>query len=311
MMTSLGYRTIIQTEYTGISMRYAIIFRALRMPAMELQYMIKEIGRLNLDDYKLMDAQVEKVFRNLDRGKIELATKQIYEIGNTANYFVREELGKRLAAYEGKGPLADICGEMLEDHFYGIRATALFYFYNKRQDEPAVLVKTLEKTIENVPWESETICFDLWKRAPEVMKEYMPLWAQSPSEKKRAMSMHGMENIALKNPQYVLTFVGRLLDDESEEVQKKISHVLTQVGRVRPLQTYVNIRKWLLEGDEKRVRIIWQTMKKLASMYAQRNKREKTQEFAVVTERAIQDWKADPNPIVSQMGNRIGQMMRG
>lgn len=33
--------------------------------------------------------------------------------------------------------------------------------------------------------------------------------------------MHGMEYIAAKNPQYVLTFVGRLLDDEDEEVQKK------------------------------------------------------------------------------------------
>ena len=59
--------------------------------------MIKEVGRLNIDDYKILDAQVEKIFRNLDKKNPDLAIKQIMELGNTANYFVREELGKRLA----------------------------------------------------------------------------------------------------------------------------------------------------------------------------------------------------------------------
>lgn len=185
--------------------------------------MIKEMGRLNLDDYKIMDAQVEKIFKSLDKGKREQAIKEIEEMANTANYFVREEMGKRLATYQGKGPLDEICAEMLDDFIYGIRATALFYFYYKRQDDPRVIVKTLEKTVETVPWESETICFELWKNYPEVMKEEMPHWAMSPNENKRSMSMHGMENIADKNPQYILTFIGRLLDDESEEVQKKRS----------------------------------------------------------------------------------------
>ena len=58
--------------------------------------MIKEVGRLNIDDYKVLDAQVEKIFRNLDKKNPDLAVKQIMELGNTANYFVREELGKRL-----------------------------------------------------------------------------------------------------------------------------------------------------------------------------------------------------------------------
>lgn len=272
--------------------------------------MIKEVGRLNLDDFKLMDAQVDKIFKNLDKNKADLAAKQIQELGNTANYFVREELGKRLATYTGKGPLDDVCAGMLDNHFYGIRATALFYFYFKRAEEPAVIVKILEKTIENVPWESETICFELWKRAPEVMKEYMPLWAESPSEKKRAMSMHGMENIAMRNPQYVLTFVSQLLDDESEEVQKKVSHILTQLGRQRPLQTYTNIRRWLLAGDEKRARTIWQTMKKLANIFSQRSQRDKTYDFINVTQRTIAEWKQDPNPIVSQMGNRLAHIMK-
>jgi len=272
--------------------------------------MIKEMGRLNLDDYKIMDAQVEKIFKSLDKGKRDQAIKLIEEMGNTANYFVREEMGKRLATYQGKGPLDEICAEMLDDFIYGIRATALFYFYYKRQDDPRVIVKTLEKTVETVPWESETICFELWKNYPEAMKEEMPHWAMSPSENKRSMSMHGMENIADKNPQYILTFIGRLLDDESEEVQKKIGHILTQVGRQRPLQTYANIRRWLVGASEERVDAIWQTLRQLGSIFSQKNQRDKGFDFMNVTRRVIQEWKNDPDPNVAQMSNRLGQLLR-
>ncbi|PKN74951.1 MAG: hypothetical protein CVU49_05735 [Candidatus Cloacimonetes bacterium HGW-Cloacimonetes-2] len=271
--------------------------------------MIKSMGRLNIDDYKLMDAHVEKIFKNLDKGKTALAKKQILELGNTPNYFVREELGKRLAPYNGEGELDLIISEMLEDHFYGVRATALFYIYYKRQDTPEVIIKTLEKTYETVPWESETICFEMWKRAPEVMKEYMPYWAESDNEKKRAMSMHGMENIASKNPQYVLTFVSRLLDDDGEEVQKKISHILTQVARTRPLQCYTNVRRWLVDADEQRVRTIWQTMKKLANILSQRSKRDKSNDFINITQKTIADWRQDSNPKVQQMGHRLHQIV--
>ncbi|HOH46691.1 MAG TPA: DNA alkylation repair protein [Candidatus Cloacimonadota bacterium] len=271
--------------------------------------MIKSMGRLNIDDYKIMDAHVDKIFKNLDKGKNSLATKQILEMANTANYFVREELGKRLATYPGKGELDSIMAEMLEDLLYGVRATALFYFYYKRQDAPEVIIKTLEKTYKSVPWESETICFEMWKRAPEIMREQMSWWADSPDENKRAMAMHGMENIASRNPQYILTFVSRLLDDESEEVQKKISHILTQVARQRPLQCYTNIRRWLTEADEKRVRTIWQTMKKLVNIYGQRSNRDKSQDFINFTQRTITEWKQDSNPKVQQMGHRLSQII--
>ena len=271
--------------------------------------MIKSMGRLNIDDYKLMDAHVEKIFRNLDKNKTTLAKKQILEMANTANYFVREELGKKLATYEGLGELDLIASEMLEDNFYGIRATALFYFYYKRQNTPELIIKTLEKTYKTVPWESETICFEMWKRFPEVMREYMPIWADSPDEAKRAMAMHGMENIASKNPQYTLSFVSKLLDDESEEVQKKISHILTQVARQRPLQCYTNIRRWLIDADESRTRTIWQTMKKLANIFGQRSNRDKTHDFVNMTQRTIMEWKQDSHPKVQQMGQRLHQII--
>jgi hypothetical protein len=273
--------------------------------------MIKELGRLNLDDFKLMDAHVDKIFKNLDKDKNELATKQILEMGNTSNYFVREELGRRLAQYTGTGDLDSICAEMLEHRLYGIRATALFYFYYKHFNHPEIMIRTLEKTSDSVPWETETICFEMWKKAPEVMKEYMPFWAQSESEKKRAMSLHGMESIAGKNPQYILTFISRMLDDESEEVQKKISHILTQVGKMRPVQTYACLRRWLLEGDENRSRTIWQTLRKLISIYSQKSMKDKNSEFVSVSKRIAQEWKQDSDPSVVQMGNRLGQMLKG
>jgi len=272
--------------------------------------MIKEVGRLNIDDYKLLDAQVEKIFRNLDKGKDELAIKQITELGNTANYFVREELGKRLAPYSGKGKLDAICGDLLEDFIYGLRATGLFYFYYKYQDSPEHIIKTLEKTYESVPWESETICFEMWKRFPEAMCQHMPLWADSDNEKKRAISMHGMENIAAKNPQFVLMFIGKLLDDPSEEVQKKISHILTQVGRVRPIQTYTSVRRWLLDADEVRFNTIWQTLKKLANIFTQKSKRDRGNDFMSITQRTVADWRKDKNPNVQSMANKLNSVIR-
>ncbi|MCB5233690.1 MAG: hypothetical protein LHW60_00380 [Candidatus Cloacimonetes bacterium] len=271
--------------------------------------MIKEVGRLNIDDYKILDAHVEKIFRNLDKDKEELAIKQISELGNTANYFVREELGKRLAVYSGKANLDQICGDLLKDFIYGIRATGLFYFYYKYFDSPDHIIATLDKTYASVPWESETICFDMWKRFPEEMRDSMPLWADSPDEKKRAMSMHGMENIAAKNPQYVLTFLSKLLDDEGEEVQKKISHILTQVGRVRPVQTYTNVRRWLIDADETRFNTIWQTLKRLANIFTQKSRRENGNDFLTITQKTINEWRKDPNPNVREMGTKLGSVI--
>jgi 3-methyladenine DNA glycosylase AlkC len=141
------------------------------------------------------------------------------------------------------------------------------------------------------------------------MKEVMPSWTASDNEKKRALSMHGMENIAGQDPQFVMNFVGNLIDDDSLEVQKKITHILTQVGRLRPNQCYPFIRQWLIDADEKRVKTIWVSMKKLANILVQRSRRDKSQEFIVVTQKTVKEWKADPDPNVSQMGLRLHQII--
>jgi 3-methyladenine DNA glycosylase AlkC len=269
--------------------------------------MLKAVGRLDTDDVKELDSRVEKILKQLQGGKHDLAKKKIFTLSNTANYFVRDSLGKLLAQYEDTEVMDEICLEMLDHKIYGIRATGLFYFYYKNLQNPRRILTILEKTFETIPWEAESIAFEMWKRNADVMKEIMPLWTASDNEKKRALSMHGMENIAGTDPQYIMNFVGNLIDDQSLEVQKKITHILTQVGRLRPNQCYPHIRQWLLEADDKRIKTIWVSMKKLANILVQRSKRDKSQEFIVVTQKIVKDWKADANPNVAQMGTRLHQ----
>jgi len=271
--------------------------------------MLKEVGRLESDDIKELEKKVQSIFKLLNTQKSETAEKRIHKIANTANYFVREEFGKMLSKYESPEVLDPICEAMLDHKIYGIRATGLFYFYYTNQSNPRRIIEILEKTLDNVPWESESIAFDLWKRHAEVMKPIMLEWQKSENEKKRSLSMHGMENIVSRDPDYVMNFLANVLDDSNVDVQKKITHVLTQIGRLRPAKCYSHIRKWLLVADEKRIKTIWVTMKKLANILVQRSKREKSNEFIAVTQRTVKEWKHDSNPNVSHMGNKLGQIL--
>ncbi len=272
--------------------------------------MIKSIGRLNLDDYKLIDSQVEKIFINLGKDRIQEATELITEMANTQNYFVREELGKRLATYEGPGAMKEVCSKLLDDHIYGIRATALFYFYYSNIDNPEVLLRILSKTAETVRWESEHIIEELWKSHPELMKQEMAQWALSPSPKKRAMSMHGMERVALDSPQFVLMHLEKLLDDEDPDVQEKFVKTLISVARHRPQHAYMNVLRWLKFGDEDRARLLWDALKVLAAIVARREREDQSNDFWTITRRVVGDWRKDSSPLVSQMGNRLHQILQ-
>lgn len=277
---------------------------------LEQALMIKSIGRLKLDDYKLMDSQVEKIFINLGKDRIELATELITEMANTPNYFVREEFGKRLATYEGPGAMEEVCSKLLEDHIYGIRATALFYFYYSNIDDLPVLLQILAKTVETVKWESEHILGELWKSNSSLMKAEMPKWALSPSAKKRAMSMHGMEQIVLTSPQFVLTHLERLIDDEESDVHENFVKLLIQVGRHRPQHAYVNIHRWLKDGSEDRARLLWDALKVLASIVARRERDNQSGDFWTLTKRVVGDWRKDPSALVAQMGSRLSQIIQ-
>ena len=273
--------------------------------------MLREVGRLTLDETKEIHLRVEKIFKQIEKGREDLAEKRIHELSNTANYFIREDTGKELSFYKGDDKkLDEICYNMLENEMYGIRAAALFYFYNKYQRDPHKILEILSRVLETVPWESESICYYMWKSHTSVMKEVMLTWQKSPSEKKRSLSIHGMENIASKDPKYVMDFLSNLLNDENEDVRKKVSHVLTQTCRLRSATCYPILKSWIEEGDDQVIKTVWATMKKLTNILGQKSKSNKSHEFLSSTQRIVKESRSDPNEYVSTMGNKLGHITK-
>ena len=270
--------------------------------------MLQKIGRLDLSAEREIDEQVAEIFALLDKKTDkakEQAQSKLFDMAKTPNYFIREYLGKKLTEYSDQRVLYHLARKMLQHKLYGIRATALFYFYNRYYEDPDKVLDYLKDSHESVPWEVESILNEIWKRYPNEMKRKMLEWVDSDDENQRALSFHGMENIAHRDPLYIMNFLDRAIDDKSVEVQKKITHILTQVARSRPADCYPYIHEWLLNGDETRMKTIWVSMKKLANIVVQRSKRDKSQEFIMLTHRTIQDWKNDENKNVAQMGHKL------
>ncbi len=271
---------------------------------------MNEIGRLNGEDRKEMNAFLDATFKLLDKNKIAQAEKKLVEISKTPNYFTREYLGRNLTNYEDHDKVMKITKHMLEHKLYGVRATALFYLYNFHIEEPENIFEILEKTFDSVPWEVESIINDMWKRYPDLMKDRMSIWIKSENSHKRALSFHGMENIANSDPNFIMDFIGKVIDDETMEVQKKITHILTQVARVNPIVVFPYIREWLSDANEQRIKTIWVSMKKLANIVVQKNRRDSKEEFVILTEQTIKDWTNDENENMSQMGERLWRIVK-
>jgi len=187
--------------------------------------------------------------------------------------------------------------------------TALFYYYKTYKDDPEKLIEILEETYDNIPWEVESIINEMWKRFPELMKHKMYSWIDSENSKKRALSFHGMENIANSDPQYIMEFISKAIDDDTIEVQKKITHILTQVARANPIIVFPYVREWLSDANDKRIKTIWVSMKKLANIVIQRNRREKSEEFVLLTQQTINDWTHDENENVAKMGDKLSHIV--
>ncbi len=269
--------------------------------------MLREVGRLTIEDTKEIHLRVEKIFKQIDKDRADLAEKRLYELANTANYFIRETTGKELAEYEGDNSqkLDEVCYRMLEDEMYGVRATALFYFYNKYQKDPEKILEIMGRVFETIPWESESLCFYMWKSHTAVMKEVMLKWQKSENDKMRSLSIHGLENIATKDPKYIMEFLSNLLNDKNTEVQKKVSHVLTQTCRLRSATCYPILKTWIEEGDDTVIKTVWVTLKKLTNILGQKSKANKSHEFINSTQKIIKEWRHDPNEYVAAMGNKL------
>ena len=157
---------------------------------------MNEIGRLDGDDRKELNEILDSIFSYLNKDKLELAQKKLISISKTPNYFIREYLGKSLTDYSKKTKMKKIIKPMLKHKIYGVRATALFFYYDLDKGNPEKIFKLLEKTFDSVPWEVESVINEMWRSYPEFMKENIVNWINSENSQKRALSFHGMENIA-------------------------------------------------------------------------------------------------------------------
>jgi 3-methyladenine DNA glycosylase AlkC len=272
--------------------------------------MFNKIGRLDNEDVKKLKELVDELFELLAAGKKVLVEKKVYKVANTPNYFIREHLGTYLARHDDSEMIEPLIEKMIDHKFYGIRATAIFFYFYKYQDYPERILDILEKAYQSTPWEAESIVNDMWRKYPDLMKERMSEWIKSDDENKRALSFHGMENISNSDPNFIMEFISNAIDDDKIEVQKKITHILTQVARSNPIIVFPYIREWLVEADEPRVKTIWVSMKKLANIIVQRNRNDQSQEFVLLTQQTIEDWKNDENEKVSYMGEKLFRIIR-
>ncbi len=268
--------------------------------------MLKKIGRLDSDSIKELDLLLDSVFKLFDQGKKEKAEKELNKMAKTPNYFIREYIGKNLVKYSDQRKILAVAKRMLKHKMYGIRATALFYLYTRYMEDSEKILKLLNSNFETIPWEVESIINEMWKKFPDFMKIHMKEWQESKNEKKRALSFHGMENIARSDSNYIMEFISKSIDDETMDVQKKITHIMTQVARANPTIAFPYIREWLVTADERRIKTIWVSMKKLANIVKQKNRRDRSvEDFVILTEQTVNDWKNDENENVVNMGERL------
>ncbi len=272
--------------------------------------MLSKIGRLDSESRKELKEILDSIYKLLDENKKMKAEKKLIELSRTPNYFIREFAGKYLINYKDQRKIVPIVKKMINHKIYGVRATALFYYYMRYREDPEVLIKILEKSFENIPWEVESIINEMWKRYPELMKERMSKWIVSDNSQQRALAFHGMENIAHSDPNFIMHFISTAIDDKTMEVQKKITHILTQVARANPIIVFPYIREWLSDADEKRIKTIWVSMKKLANIIIQRNHRERSGDFILLTEQTINDWANDENENVAKMGKKLSYIIK-
>ncbi|MCK9328971.1 MAG: hypothetical protein PHY08_03145 [Candidatus Cloacimonetes bacterium] len=268
--------------------------------------MHKDLGRLALKDIKDNETKINKIFKSITDGKIDSAKKEIVKLLSTPNYYVRELIGKKLVDFPNGDLMDQIILDMLGHKIYGVRAAIIFYYYLKYNHDPEKIITLLNMSWEDTPWEVEHILFELWAKHPEIMKKEMTKWTKSQFEKQRALAYHGMEQVTEKDPYYIFEIIKNNIDDVYNEVQKKISILLFNVALNRPIESYPFIRQLLLNLNERRLKIITFTMKKLLkhSLNSKTNKTTK-KEFQLLTHQTIKDWKSDPHKEIANLGKKL------
>ncbi|MGC9337330.1 MAG: HEAT repeat domain-containing protein [Candidatus Cloacimonadia bacterium] len=270
--------------------------------------MVKEIGRLtDKEEQELIEETkktLELVQKDDKKGKATLE-----KLAGCKNYFGRLIIAETLAKSPLKEELAkNFIKKLLNSHNYAKRATALFFFYYYYDGEPEKIIDIVSKYYNDIKWEAENIMDQFWKKYPNLMKQNMLKWIESSDENKRSLSFHGLGNIAPKDPHFAMEFIEKIIDDESIEVQKKITHTIVQLARARPADVYPYLKEWLRDANEKRIKTIWVSMKKLTSSLTS-NGKERNKDFEMLTKETIKDWKRDKNPKISTMGEKLYELI--
>ncbi len=272
--------------------------------------MLKKIGKLDYETKKELDSYLNDIFSWLDKGKQEKAKKKLMELSNTQNYFIREYVGKGLANYHELSKIEPIAEEMIKHRMYGIRATALFFFYEIYKDDFDKILNLLEETYDVIRWEAESMIKELWKHYPDKMKEKMKKWVDSDDPQKQYLSIYGLENITKTDAETVIYFVGKLIHKEDVELHKKITQILTQALRENPIVVYPHLHHWIALGEEKVITTIWIVMKKIANTIFNKRTNISNNELAILTQQTITDWSNDENEYVAEMGSRLYGIMK-
>ncbi len=268
--------------------------------------MHKNLGRLAIKDIKENESKVNKIFKSISEGKIDHAKKAIIKLLSTPNYYVRELIGKKLVDFPNGDLMDQIILDMLGHKIYGVRAAIIFYYYLKYHHEPLKIISLLDMSWEDTPWEVEHILSEMWGKYPEIMKKEMTKWSKSQFEKQRAFSYHGMETIAESDPFFIYDLLSKNIDDVGIEVQKKISNLLFCVALKRPAESYPFIRQLLLKPNERRIKTITTTMKRLLNQaLSSKNEKNTKNDFYLLTLQTVKDWKDDPSKEISVLGKKL------
>jgi 3-methyladenine DNA glycosylase AlkC len=271
--------------------------------------MVNKIGRLT--DREEKELQQETIAAlEIYKSNEKKGTKKIEELAACKNYFGREIVGKTAADSEEKDKLAGLMRKLLDYKIYTKRATALFFFLYYYKKQPEAMIEIVSNYYDSIKWEAENIMDLFWKDYPQLMKQNMLKWIESTDERKRSLSFHGLENISIKDPHFVMEFIIKIIDDESLEVQKKITHTLIQIARSRPAEVYPYVQELLKDADDRRVKTIWVSMKKLANSLKSSNTKDKNDDFVLLTKNTIKDWRSDKNKKVHIMGDKLFHIIK-
>ncbi|MCB5250380.1 MAG: hypothetical protein RBS16_08615 [Candidatus Cloacimonadales bacterium] len=256
--------------------------------------MIKTIGRLEYKEIKELKERVDEIYDFIIYDGEERAVKALNKLLSTPNYYVREIVGKHLANYDRQDKvLLFVLQNFTSSDIYGVRAAGLFYYWECYKTEPESLIVLLNGFWDNTPWEVEAIILDMWKRYPEETKKHMKDWLNSDNPKQKTLALHGIENLAKTDHEFIFETLARHIDEENESMQRKIENIIIQSTKVKPAQSYPYIRFWFIDGDDNRRILLRSVMDKLVDYASHRTKEPAHDVFYQLTNQILKDWTVD------------------